>query len=133
MNALAAGIAPIVGGLFADFFADRELALVVQWFSPERSATVPLLILRHWGFFFAFASIAGLFSLNRLRLVREEGEVKERIVVKELMLEARRSIRNLSTVPGLRAMATPIALLRRRRGDLEDVARALLVPRVDRH
>jgi MFS family permease len=133
VNALAAGIAPIVGGLFADFFADRELALVVQWFSPERSATVPLLILRHWGFFFAFASIAGLFSLNRLRLVREEGEVKERIVVKELMLEARRSIRNLSTVPGLRAMATPIALLRRRRGDLEDVARALLVPRVDRH
>jgi hypothetical protein len=57
--------------------------------------------------------------------------VKERIVVKELMLEARRSIRNLSTVPGLRAMATPIALLRRRRGDLEDVARAVLVPRVD--
>ena len=43
VNALAAGIAPIVGGLFADFFADRELALVVQWFSPERSATVPLL------------------------------------------------------------------------------------------
>jgi MFS family permease len=131
VNALAAGIAPIIGGLFADFFAQRELALVVQWFSPAQSATVPILIIRHWGFFFAFAALAGLFSLNRLRLVREEGEVKERIVVKELMLEARRSIRNLSTVPGLRAMATPIALLRRRRGDLEDVARAVLVPRVD--
>lgn len=132
VNAVAAGVAPILGGLFADAFAQRELALVVQWFSPAQSATVPVLILRHWGFFFAFASLAGLFSLNRLGLVREQGEVKERVVIKELMLEARRSIRNLSTVPGLRSVMTPIALLRRRRGDLEDVARAFLVPpRID--
>ena len=128
-NALAAGFAPIFGGLFADFFAQRELALVVQWFSPEQSATVPVLILRHWGFFFVFASLVGLFSLSLLRRVREEGEVKERVVVQELLLEARRNIRNLSSVAGLRAMATfPFTLLRRRSGDLKDIARAFLVP-----
>jgi MFS family permease len=128
-NALAAGFAPIFGGLFADFFAQRELALVVQWFSPEQSATVPILILRHWGFFFVFASLVGLFSLSLLRRIREEGEVKERVVVQELLLEARRNIRNLSSVAGLRAMATfPFTLLRQRSGDMKDIARAFLVP-----
>ena len=129
VNALAAGLAPIFGGLFADFFAQRELSLVVQWFSPERSATVPILILRHWGFFFIFATLVGLFSLHRLRMVREEGEVEERVILQELMLDARRSIRNLSTVPGLRALASfPVVLLRRRRTQLEEIARAYLVP-----
>jgi MFS family permease len=125
VNALAAGVAPIFGGLFADFFAQRELALVMQWFSPERSATVPILILRHWGFFFIFATLVGLFSLYRLRLVREAGEVQERVILQELMLKARRSIRNLSTVSGLRALASfPFVLLRRRRPQLEELARA---------
>jgi MFS family permease len=133
VNALAAGVAPIFGGLFADFFAQRELALVMQWFSPERSATVPILILRHWGFFFIFATLVGLFSLYRLRAVREAGEVEERVILQELMLEARRSIRNLSTVSGLRALASfPVVLLRRRRTQLEDIARAYLVPKEGR-
>jgi MFS family permease len=39
VGALSAGIAPIIGGLFADFFAKRELALFVQWFSPDISPT----------------------------------------------------------------------------------------------
>ena len=105
------------------------MALIVQWFSPERSATVPILILRHWGFFFIFATLVGLFSLYRLRLVREEGEVEERVILQESMLEARRSIRDLSTVSGLRALASfPVVLFRRRRTQLEEIARAYLVP-----
>lgn len=129
INALAAGVAPLLGGLFADFFAQRELALVVQWFSPAQSATVPILILRHWGFFFIFATLVGLFSLYRLKLVREEGEVEEHVVVQELMLEARRSVRSLSSVAGLRALASfPVLLLRSRREKLEKFARAHLVP-----
>lgn len=129
INALAAGIAPVLGGLSADYFAQRELTLSLQWYSPARSATMPVLILHHWGFFFVFAFLIGLFSLNRLRLVREEGEVKERVVLQELMLEARRSIRNLSTVGGLRALASfPVVLLRRRSDTLANLARAYLVP-----
>jgi MFS family permease len=106
VSALAAGVAPIFGGLFADFFAQRELALVLQWLSPQHSNVVPVLILRHWGFFFVLASLIGLYSLSRLRHIREEGEVRERVVLAELMMEARRSVRNLSTVSGLLALAT---------------------------
>lgn len=61
--------------------------------------------------------------------MREEGEVEERVILQELMLEARRSMRNLSTVSGLRALASfPVVLFRRRRTQLEEIARAYLVP-----
>ena len=43
--------------------------------------------------------------MHRLSLVREEGEVAERIIVEELITETRRTIGNLSTVAGLRAAA----------------------------
>ena len=90
---------------------------------------VPVLILRHWGFFFVLASLIGLYSLSRLRHIREEGEVGERVVLAEMMMEARRSVRNLSTVSGLLALATyPMVFLRKKRSTLENAARAYLVP-----
>ena len=55
--------------------------------------------------------------------------MEERVILQELMLDARRSIRNLSTVSGLRALASfPVMLLRRRRTQLEEIARTYLVP-----
>ena len=45
----------------------------------------------------------GLYALHRLTLVREEGHVKERVVLDALFESARRGMRNLSTVAGLRA------------------------------
>ncbi|MBL8659298.1 MAG: MFS transporter [Rhodospirillales bacterium] len=132
VNALAAGAAPIIGGLCADFFAQRELALVVEWLSPQASGVVPILIVRHWGFYFVLASLIGLFSLTRLRHVREEGEASERAVLSELILDARRSVNNLSTVNGLLALtAFPVVFLRRKRRNLEDAARAYLIPKVE--
>ena len=63
------------------------------------------------------AVVLGLFSINRLKRVEEAGEVKERAILQEMMLEARRSIRNLSSITGLRALATfPFMVLRRRSG-----------------
>ena len=132
VNALAAGAAPIIGGLCADFFSQRELALVVEWFSPQQSGVVPVLIVRHWGFFFVLASLIGIFSLTRLRHVREEGEASERAVLAELILDARRSVNNLSTVNGLLSLsAFPVVFLRRKRRGLEDAARAYLIPKVE--
>jgi MFS family permease len=103
VNSIAAGIAPIIGGLFAEFFASQELALVVRWTSGNDQMQFDTLSLRHWDFFFLLATIIGLYSMHRLTLVAEEGEVEEREVLRALVLEARRSIRNLSTVGGLRA------------------------------
>lgn len=101
-SSMAAGIAPILGGLVADDLAARQLSVMVQWSNPGGRFDLLSVTLRHWDFFFLGAFLVGLYALHRLSLVREEGEVEERIVVRELVLEARRSIRSLSSVAGLR-------------------------------
>ncbi|WP_342679574.1 MFS transporter [Methanofollis sp. UBA420] len=106
-NYLAAGVAPIVGGLFADFFAAREASLTLTWTDPAGTIVLNTLDFQHWDFFFFFAFIIGLYSLHRLSAVHEEGEVKERIVIHELLAEVRREMRNLSTAGGLRTMIRP--------------------------
>jgi len=104
VNSLAAGIAPILGGKFADFFAGRELSWTLKWTSPGRELILPTLNLQQWDFFFFFAFLIGLYSMHRLAMVKEVGEVEEKIVVQELISEVRRMMLDASTVGGLRQM-----------------------------
>jgi MFS family permease len=102
--ALAAGIAPIVGGALSQWFADKELSFVLHWRTAAGATEMVAMRLRHWDFFFALAFMLGLYAVLRLDKVKEEGEVDQREVVREFMLEAQRSIRSLSTVAGLRVL-----------------------------
>lgn len=103
VNSLAAGVAPILGGRFADFFARRELLWTLQWISPVRQISVHTLDFRHWDFFFALAFLIGLYSLHRLALVREMGEVKEDVIIHELLHELKtRSLQIFGSVTMLR-------------------------------
>jgi MFS family permease len=112
-TAAAAGMAPIIGGAFADFFAVRRLEILLRWASPEGVLQFAPLRLSHWDFYFLFAGLLGLFALHRLSLVREEGEIERREMVQQLLHQTRRSVRNLSTVAGLRALTElPVNLLR---------------------
>ena len=112
VNSLAAGIAPILGGKFADFFAMRQLSLMFKWTSPGRELTFQTLHFQHWDFFFLFAFLIGLYCIHRLTRVKEIGEVEEEIVVRELITQVRQDMRNLSTVGGLRQMVTfPVSIV----------------------
>jgi MFS family permease len=103
-SSVAAGIAPILGGMFVDYFAASELTWTLHWTSPGLQFTIQTLDLQYWDFFFAFAFLIGIYSLHRLALVHEEGEVGERVVVNELIAQVSREMRNLSTAGGLRYM-----------------------------
>jgi MFS family permease len=112
-NSIAAGIAPILGGKFADFFAGRELAWTLKYTSPGGEFALPTLNLQQWDFFFAFAFLIGLYALHRLAMVKEEGEVEEKIVAQELFTEVRTQVRTLSSVEGVRQMVSfPISMVR---------------------
>lgn len=112
VNSLAAGIAPILGGRFADFFAERQLSLMLKWVSPGRELTFQTFHFQHWDFFFLFAFLIGLYSIHRLTRVKEVGEVEEEIIVRELISQVRRDMRNLSTVGGLRQLVNfPVSVL----------------------
>jgi MFS family permease len=111
-NSLAAASAPILGGIFADFFARRELSWTLTWTSPAGRIVLPTLDFRQWDFFFFLAFLIGIYSIRRLARVKEVGEVKEKIVVQEFIAEVRRGMRNLSTAGGLRQMVQLPVFLR---------------------
>ncbi|WP_375427443.1 MFS transporter [uncultured Sphingomonas sp.] len=102
VGAVAAGLAPVVGGLTADFFARRRIALHVDWSSPRGTSEVFGLMFTHWEFFFLLSSLLGLYALHRLATVHEPGEVERREVVGHIWTSARRTLRNVSSVAGLR-------------------------------
>ena len=115
-NSVAAGIAPILGGLFVDFFAERELIWTLIWKDPVRELVFVTLDLKQWEFFFFFAFLLGLYSLHRLSAVQEEGEAKEQEVVDELIAGVRRDMRNFSPAGGLRDLVKfPFSTTRGRR------------------
>lgn len=104
VNAVIGGIAPIIGGLCADFFSERELSWNLEWREPNGVYLFNTLDLQQWDFFFAIAFILGLISLQRLAWVKEEGEVEEKVIMGEIMTEMRREMRTLSTISGIRSM-----------------------------
>jgi len=140
----AAGVAPLIGGLFASFFAQRHLSFDLTWTSPEGVAQVVALTFNWWQFYFLISAAMGVFALLRLSSVTEQGAVQPREMIVHVLNSARRGIRNASPVAGLRAsVAFPAAALmeaRRRaprtaepwrtpRHAVTAVARTLLKPR----
>ncbi len=54
-----------------------------------------------WTFFFGLAFVVGLYSLHRLSFVQETSGTSDPLLVRDLLLEARRSIQSLSSAAGL--------------------------------
>jgi len=117
-TAAAAGLAPILGGLLADFFARRRFELLMRWSGPRGLLSFSF-GLTHWDFYFLLAGILGLYAIHRLSLVAEQGEIERREMLSQMLGESRRTIRNISTVAGLRAATDlPVSLLRDARARL---------------
>lgn len=115
-GSVAAGIAALTGGLLADFFAARQLSLTFQWASPGAVQQLTVLQFRQWEFLFAISFALGFYVLHRLSRIREGEEHSERAVVQQFVIEAVRSLDQLSSIEGLRTvMLFPLGLLRERR------------------
>ncbi|MEH3159486.1 MAG: MFS transporter [Sphingomonas taxi] len=115
VTALAAGLAPIMGGLVADFFGARRFELVARWTGPNGVLAVPI-VLTQWDFYFLIAGMIGVYAIHRLSLVEERGAIERRAMMGQVLSETRRSIRNISSVAGLRAATDlPATLLREAR------------------
>ena len=65
--------------------------------------------MQQWDFFFALVFLSGLNALRRLSMVREEGEVEEKIIAQELFSE----VRTLSSIESVKQMVSfPISMVR---------------------
>jgi MFS family permease len=120
ITATCAAIAPIVGGLFADFFAARQLTLALTWTGGAPDVTVQVLNFHSWTFYFGIACLLGLYSLHRLTFVEEPSGSSDKLMLRHLLLEARRSAHSLSSAAGLlRVVRLPQWFLRGRMNGLE--------------
>ena len=116
VGALAGGMAAILGGALADWFAARELAVNFHWMAPGRSEAVTVLRFHHWEFLFGISFVLGGYVLHRLSRIREGREISERVVIQQFAEEAARSVNQLSSIEGLRAVLVfPFGWLRDRR------------------
>ncbi|MDR3531337.1 MAG: MFS transporter [Rhodopila sp.] len=117
VSATCAAIAPIIGGLCADFFAARDLSFGFTWRGSADPVTLQVLDFHAWTFLFGLTSLVGLYSLHRLSFVQETAGTTDPLLVRHLLLEARRSIHSLSSAAGLlRVVRVPSWLMRPRSG-----------------
>ncbi|MBI2435650.1 MAG: MFS transporter [Candidatus Hydrogenedentes bacterium] len=118
ITGFAATTAPVLAGSAADWLGQYQLQFDVRWISttsPSDLVTLHALNLGGFDFLFIFAFIVGLYAMHRLLAVREEGEVKERVVLYELFMEVRRIALHVSNITGLRHFGYfPYILLRQR-------------------
>ncbi|MFP4058034.1 MAG: MFS transporter [Candidatus Brocadiia bacterium] len=104
-SGLAATVGPLLGGLTADWFANRELSLTLRWATLTDGAAafeLPAISLRGLDFLFILSFVLGLYAIHRLLAVKEAGEVEERVVMSEFYGEVRKMAQHVSNVPGLR-------------------------------
>jgi MFS family permease len=111
---LGAGIGPLLGGAFADFFDVRYLKVAVEWMAPNHVIEFPAFFLSGYEFLFAIAFVLGVFTVGMLGRVREEGETEPKKVMDELMVQTRQNLRILNSVPGLSFVARfPVGSVKR--------------------
>jgi MFS family permease len=90
ITAVFSALAPLVGGILADFFESRHVQIDATFTGPRTTKVLHLLALHQWNFLFLISAILSLISLELLLLVQEKGEVGKSIVVRIM----RSSIKN---------------------------------------
>jgi len=111
---LGAGLGPLLGGYFADYFSVRQLSLTFEWLSPGGHFEIGALYLTGFDFLFGITFVLGLVTLTLLAGVREEGEVGREVVLEALQAPMRELSRPLSTIAGLNFLSQfPYGYLRR--------------------
>lgn len=90
VTSIFSSVAPLIGGVLADYFTQRSLTVNAEWSSPRLHKVFHLLSLHEWNFLFLIGAFLALLALELLNHVKEVGEVEKDIVVRIM----RSSIRN---------------------------------------
>ncbi len=102
---LGAGLAPLVGGRFADFFSVRAFSISFEWLDPNGVTGLPGLVFTGYDFLFVVSFVLGLIASNTLTTITEEGEADRETVMEELTAGSADVTRAVSSIPGLRTAA----------------------------
>lgn len=90
ITAVFSSVAPLIGGILADYFADRSLVINAEWAGPSVNKVLHLVSLHDMNFLFLIGAVLAFISLEFLIRVKEVGEVEKDVVVRIM----RSSIKN---------------------------------------
>ncbi len=121
LTSLSLGIAPILGGLLSDFFKESEFSWTFQLTSSNGFFSLQTLNLRGLDFCFILTFFLGLLALYRLALVREEGEVRKKLVIQEVLFEIRKTMRTFKMSRGYLDLISSYIFIKRRVNNLRKV------------
>jgi len=112
--ALFSTLAPVVGGLMADFFVSHRMVWNLH-LSSIGIADIHILTLQGWNYFFIIGGILSLISLRLLKEVNEEGEIKNKRMVVHMRTRFRSRLRTHLGRQVTDTLYYPKAVLHRRK------------------
>ena len=101
VSAAAGGLAPLLAGATAARLQASQFSLVLRWVSNSAAHELAVFHIGRLEFLFAIAAFLGLYVIHTASRIVEGREVSERRVVQELMLEASRTVEQISSIGGL--------------------------------
>jgi len=94
VTAFFSTIAPLLGGILADYFAKRHLNITAQWGGPSVNKVFRLLQLHDWNFLFLIGAFFAFIAMELLAQVKEKGEVEKEQVKRIMRTSFRNSLRD---------------------------------------
>jgi MFS family permease len=86
-------IAPMIGGLLADFFATHQILWNMQLKSADQLSNIKVLDLQGWNYFFIIGGLIAMLSLRLLAKVKEQGEIHKHKVAIHMRAAFRNKLR----------------------------------------
>jgi MFS family permease len=103
VGSVVGGLAPMLGGLLSQAFAERKVGLVVEWSGPRLTGQLLGIELTGWDFYFVLSALCGLYALHRLAFVGEAGELGRREMMRVILERARSRFARPPAVAGAEA------------------------------
>jgi MFS family permease len=85
VNAFIPALAPILGGMFADFLVSKSFVTDYSWKIPFNGSVITILKISNWNIFFAASVVLAFISLRLLKKVNENGELQKGRLVVEMV------------------------------------------------
>jgi MFS family permease len=87
-------IAPMLGGLMADYFATHPFSWNMQFTTAAETSHITLLNLQGWNYFFIIGGLLALASLRYLGRIKEDGVVEKDKVVMHMRVRFKHQLRH---------------------------------------
>lgn len=101
VTAVFSSVAPLIGGVLADYFAHRSLSINAEYAGPTMNKVLHLVSLHDMNFLFLIGAALAFLSLEALIRVKEVGEVEKDVVVRIMRSSIKSNLKDVFLIGNL--------------------------------